>query len=112
MPCRNEDYDQPGLFPWIPGLVRMNANEPTETDMDDHVITTHDAARATRPLFASIDEWCRLTGMGRTRTFSAIKEGLPAVKHGRRTLIDLERGVEWLRALPSATSKNQTAHST
>lgn len=56
--------------------------------------------------FASIEDWCRLSGMGRTNTYAALSRGeLHGRKLGKRILIDVERGLAWLRALPPAVIK-------
>lgn len=54
---------------------------------------------ATTPQFGTVRTWCALTGMGHTATYAAMGRGeLPAIKLGRRTLIDIEAGLSWLRA--------------
>lgn len=60
----------------------------------------------------SIKEACSLTGVGQTKLYEAINQGLlPAKKYGRRTIIlknDLE---EFLSNLESFPARNQdTAH--
>ena len=56
-----------------------------------------------QPQFASIDEWTKLSSLGRTTTYKLISSGkLRAVKAGRRTLIDLTDGLAWLNQLPNA----------
>ena len=58
------------------------------------------------PAFASIDEWCRLSGMGRTATYAALSRGeLHGRKLGKRILIDCQKGLDWLRGLPPAIIK-------
>lgn len=53
--------------------------------------------------FASIDEWGRISGMGRTSIYEAISRGdLIARKMGSKTLIDVRHGVTWLNSLPMA----------
>lgn len=55
------------------------------------------------PAFASIDEWCRLSGMGRTATYAALSRGdLHGRKLGKRILIDCHKGLDWMRNLPPA----------
>jgi hypothetical protein len=55
------------------------------------------------PLYASIEDWCKLTGMGRTNTYRHLALGnLTAKKLGRSTLIDVPSGLAWLRSLPDA----------
>lgn len=56
-----------------------------------------------QPEFASIDQWVKLSGLGRTTTYSLISQGkLRAVKAGRRTLIDVPAGIAWINSLPEA----------
>ncbi len=55
------------------------------------------------PKFAPLPQWCLLSGMTRTATYVALGEGkLRAIKQpgGRRTLIDVQHGLEWLRSQP------------
>jgi hypothetical protein len=55
------------------------------------------------PRFATVKDWCRLSGMGRTVTYERIAAGdLRAVKLGARVLIDVPAGLTWLSALPPA----------
>jgi excisionase family DNA binding protein len=55
------------------------------------------------PLSYSIDDVCRLTGLGRTTINEAKKSGaLKARKCRRRTLILASDLDEWLRSLPRA----------
>lgn len=55
------------------------------------------------PKFATIADWCSLTGMGRSVVYEALARGdLQAVKLGKRTLIDVDHGLAWLRSLPIA----------
>ena len=54
-----------------------------------------------QPSFVSIKEWCRISGMGMTSAYAALARGeLAAIKLGRRTVIDLEAGLAWLRSRP------------
>ncbi len=73
----------------------------------------------TRPAFASVREWCRISGMGQKATYAAINaELLPArCPQGGRLLIDVDLGLAWLRSLPQASSqmgakRGKTAHNT
>jgi hypothetical protein len=53
------------------------------------------------PKFATITDWCDLSGMGRSVVYEELAKGnLRAVKVGKRTLIDVEHGLTWLRGLP------------
>ena len=54
-----------------------------------------------RPAFAPIDGWMAISGMGRRAVYAALDRGdLRAKKMGARTMIDVEHGLAWLRALP------------
>lgn len=56
-----------------------------------------------RAKYASIPDWCRMSGMSRTGTYDAVgRNELKAIKVGARTLIDVEAGLAWMRSLPSA----------
>jgi hypothetical protein len=55
------------------------------------------------PKFATITDWSVLTGMGRSLVYEALARGdLRAVKLGKRTLIDVDHGLAWMRSLPIA----------
>jgi hypothetical protein len=55
------------------------------------------------PKFASVSVWCGLSGLSRSSVYIALGRGdLRAVKVGKRTLIDVEAGLAWLRSRPSA----------
>jgi hypothetical protein len=57
----------------------------------------------TSPRFATIDQWCALTGMSRRVTYDELGRGnIKAVKVGARTLIDVEAGLAWFRSRPAA----------
>ena len=60
------------------------------------------------PKYGTIDTWCILTGMGRRATYDALGHGhLRAVKVGARTLINIEKGLAWLDAQPTAQIRPQ-----
>ena len=64
------------------------------------------------PKFAAISQWCAISGMTRTATYAALGAGdLRAIKQpgGRRTLIDVDAGLEWLRSQPAATFSKKAA---
>lgn len=70
---------------------------------------TTDESRAglVTPRFSTIARWCDLSGMSRTGTYREIGNGnLIAKKLGKRTLIDVQAGLAWLAALPSADIRN------
>jgi excisionase family DNA binding protein len=53
------------------------------------------------PSAFSIKDFCDQYGIGRTTAYEEIKAGrLKAVKVGRRTLVPVESGQDWLQALP------------
>lgn len=55
------------------------------------------------PARATINDWCKLSGMGRSATYEALGRGdLHAVKLGSRVLIDVPHGLAWLDSLPQA----------
>lgn len=55
------------------------------------------------PARATINDWCKLSGMGRSATYEALGRGdLRAVKLGSRVLIDVAHGLAWLDSLPLA----------
>ena len=52
--------------------------------------------------YATFDQWRQMTGMGRTASYEALVRGdLRAKKVGRRVLIDVEHGLQWIEAQPS-----------
>ena len=56
-----------------------------------------------QPVFASIERWCAISGMGKTTTYQLLAaDKLRAIKLGRRVLVDVEHGLRFLRSLPSA----------
>ena len=57
---------------------------------------------APSPKFATIDNWLRISGMGRRTTYDEIGRGnLKAIKLNGRTLLDVEAGLAWMRSLPA-----------
>jgi hypothetical protein len=60
------------------------------------------------PKFGGINIWCALTGMSVRATYDRLGTGdLNGVKVGTRTLVDIEKGLEWLRAQPPVQIKPQ-----
>jgi len=56
----------------------------------------------------SVGEFAKLTGYGRTFLYAEIKLGrLRVVKHGRRTSILAEDGLQWLRGDAAAGQVNR-----
>ena len=65
------------------------------------------------PAYATIPEWCRLSGVGRSSTYAALGAGLlRARKLGARTLIDVAHGLAWLDTLPMAAVRPHGAKRT
>lgn len=65
------------------------------------------------PAYAAIPEWCRISGMGRSKAYEALGAGhLRAVKLGVKTLIDVQHGLAWLGGLPQATIRPHGAKRT
>ena len=55
------------------------------------------------PKFAGIPQWCAISAMSRTAVYLALGRGdLKGIKVGDRTLIDVDAGLAWMRALPPA----------
>jgi len=58
------------------------------------------------PKFGSVATWVRISGLSERGTYRAIASGLlDARKHGARTLVNIEQGLDWLRSLPPARIK-------
>jgi predicted DNA-binding transcriptional regulator AlpA len=50
------------------------------------------------PMFCTVDDWCRLSGLSRSATYEAIKDGwLPTLKIGKSRLIDFHPAIEAVR---------------
>ncbi len=65
------------------------------------------------PAYAGLPEWCRISGMGRSKAYEALGAGhLRAVKLGVKTLIDVQHGLTWLGSLPQATIRPHGAKRT
>ncbi|MDA8252039.1 MAG: hypothetical protein M0Z28_23140 [Rhodospirillales bacterium] len=61
------------------------------------------------PKYAPLSAWLAISGMTRTATYHALARGdLRAIKQpgGRRTLIDVEHGLAWLRSQPLVQGRN------
>ena len=54
-------------------------------------------------IWAPIKEWCEISGLGRTVTYQRIALGnLRAKKVGRRTLVHVPSGLDFIEGLPDA----------
>lgn len=57
------------------------------------------AANDIAPMFCSIQNWCRLSGLSRSATYQALADGwLPSLKMGKSRLIDFYPAIEAVRA--------------
>jgi hypothetical protein len=55
------------------------------------------------PKYAPLPEWRAISGLGRSKSYELLGEGkLRAIKVGRRLLIDVEHGLEYLATMPAA----------
>jgi hypothetical protein len=62
-----------------------------------------DEPLGTCPIYCSIADWVRLSGIGRSTTYELVGRGkIQAVKLGVKTLIDVRSGLAYLRSLPPA----------
>jgi hypothetical protein len=54
--------------------------------------------------FATIPRWCKISGMSTRSTYRALAAGsLEAFKVGASSLIDVQKGLAWIRSQPKAT---------
>lgn len=54
------------------------------------------------PQFATVADWTALTGMSRSITYDLLSKGhLQGKKVGRRTLIDVQHGLRFIRKQPN-----------
>ena len=61
------------------------------------------------PKFAPEPKWREISGLGRSKNYELFAAGiLRGVKVGRRLLIDVEHGLEYLRSLPPAEIRPRT----
>lgn len=82
------------------------ANKRAPTKRRHEAGTAHANVVPVAPKFAPLPVWVALSGMTRTGTYVALsKRELRAIKQpgGRRTLIDVEHGLAWLRSQPAIT---------
>jgi hypothetical protein len=53
------------------------------------------------PHYATMPEWVRLSGVSRSRTYTALERGeVRGKKLGKRLLVDVASGLKWLDSLP------------
>ena len=70
----------------------------------DKAQTNAGSGPASRPAYVSVNEWIRLSGLSRTKTYDLLGRGsLRAIRIGRRTLIDVEASLDWLNRQPQWT---------
>ncbi len=54
-----------------------------------------------RPIYATVDDFCKLSGIGRTTLYAALRDGhVHAKKVGTRTLINIGSGLAWIEGKP------------
>jgi len=60
------------------------------------------APSVTQPVaFATVNNWCLISGMSKSRTYEALSAGmLKGKKLANRTLVDVPHGLQYLRSLP------------
>lgn len=57
----------------------------------------------TYPKYAALPEWRTISGLGRSKSYELLGDGkLRGIKVGRRLLIDVEHGLEYLATMPAA----------
>lgn len=63
----------------------------------------HRASVSSRfPKYAPLPEWRVISGLGRSKSYELLGEGkLRGIKVGRRLLIDVEHGLEYLATMPA-----------
>jgi excisionase family DNA binding protein len=67
--------------------------------------------RPTTPLALSIKQVSDLTGIGRTKIFTAIRNGtLVARKYGRRTIVAYSDVVRWVDDMPKVRGHDGATH--
>jgi hypothetical protein len=67
------------------------------------VVTERTMTSTQYPAWATIAEWQRLSGDGRTKTYEKLADGrLRGVKDGKRLKIDVQHGLTQIRNLPPA----------
>jgi hypothetical protein len=67
------------------------------------VVTERTMPNTQYPAWATIAEWQRLSGDGRSKTYEKLADGrLRGVKDGKRLKIDVEHGLTQIRNLPPA----------
>jgi hypothetical protein len=62
---------------------------------------------APKAAFATIEDWRLISGMRRSKTYDLLSKGhLRGKKLGKRTLIDVEHGLRFIRSQPDALSRS------
>ena len=53
------------------------------------------------PVYATIDRWCALSGLSRTRTYVEMRAGnIPWIQYLDRRLVEVAPALGWMRTLP------------
>ena len=65
-------------------------------------LESDDAPKPIQPKYATIPDWCTISGMSRSSTYLALsRDDIRAIKVGKRVLIDVDHGLKWMAALPA-----------
>lgn len=63
------------------------------------------------PKYAPLPEWRVISGLGRSKSYELLGAGkLRGIKVGRRLLIDVEHGLEYLATMPAAHIRPARCH--
>jgi hypothetical protein len=84
------------------GFFCLGASWPVgiETNMNDNYHSLKNHPKSGSKLAYSVDEFCHLTSLGRTKVFEEIRHGrLQVKKVGRRTIIPVESALKFLNEI-------------
>lgn len=94
---------KPKPVPVLPAAATCTGGLPPPSHAAPQAPASSAGPRQDFPAYATIPEWCRISGVGRSSTYEALGFGhLRAKKLGARTLIDVAHGLAWLDSLPVA----------
>ena len=81
-------------------LNHCGTNDMSKTTTDAQIL----------PRFAPVRTWCKLSGIGKTRSYELMATGqIPTRKIGSSTLIDIPAGLAWIDSQPAAQLKTKTS---
>jgi excisionase family DNA binding protein len=91
-----------------PDPLRLIRDQPGPTPANQN-----EARTVNRPLAYSVNEACKVAGIGRTSLYGLIGSGeLCAIKAGKRTLIRVDELRRWLDELPTIPPKRSAPGTT